>query len=261
MTLATLTGRAAAVALTTVVAASALTGCGSDDTSGSGSKTVTIHVFAAASLTEAFTTLGKKFEKDHPGTKVELNFGPSSGLAEQITGGAPADVFASASPSNMDTLVQGGDASDPKDFAKNSGEIAVPPDNPAGIATVADLAKPGVKVAVCQAQVPCGKVATEIFASSKVAVKPVTEEVDVKSVLTKVTLGEVDAGLVYVTDVKAAGDKVKGIEIPEAQNSVTSYPIATLKDSKHEKQASEFVDLVLSDDGSQVLTEAGFAQP
>jgi molybdate transport system substrate-binding protein len=249
-----------AALLTSLLALTSLAACGSDDDNGGGSK-VTLHVFAAASLTEAFTTLGKQFEKDHPGTKVELNFGPSSGLAEQITGGAPADVFASASPSNMDTLTQSGDASDPKDFAKNSGEIAVPPDNPAGITSVADLAKPGVKVAVCQSQVPCGKVATEVFANSKVTVKPATEEVDVKSVLTKVTLGEVDAGLVYVTDVKAAGDKVKGIEIPDDQNSITSYPIATLKDSKHEKEAGEFVDLVLSDDGSKVLTEAGFAQP
>jgi molybdate transport system substrate-binding protein len=247
--------------ITGVLALTSLAACGSDDSSDSAKKDVTLHVFAAASLTETFTELGKQFEKAHPGTKVEFNFGPSSGLAEQITSGAPADVFASASPSNMDTLVTSGDAGDPKDFAKNSGEIAVPPDNPARIASVADLAKSGVKVAVCQAQVPCGKVATEVFAHSHVTVKPATEEVDVKSVLTKVTLGEVDAGLVYVTDVKAAGDKVKGVEIPDAQNSITSYPVASLKDSKHAKEAGEFVDLVLSDDGSQVLTEAGFAQP
>jgi molybdate transport system substrate-binding protein len=243
-----------------LLALASLTACGSDD-SGSGNKLVTLHVFAASSLTEAFTTLGKQFEKEHPGTKVEFNFGPSSGLGEQITSGAPADVFASASPSNMDTLVSTGAAKDPKDFATNSGEIAVPPDNPAKITSVADLAKPKVKVAVCQAQVPCGKVATEVVANSNIEVKPATEEVDVKSVLTKVALDEVDAGLVYVTDVQAAGDKVKGIEIPEAQNSVTSYPIASLKDSKHAKEAGEFVDLVLSDDGSKVLTAAGFAKP
>jgi molybdate transport system substrate-binding protein len=243
-----------------LLALASLTACGSGD-SGSGSKQVTLHVFAASSLTEAFTTLGKQFEKEHPDTLVEFNFGPSSGLGEQITSGAPADVFASASPSNMDTLVSTGAAKDPKDFATNSGEIAVPPDNPAKITSVADLAKPKVKVAVCQAQVPCGKVATEVLANSNIEVKPATEELDVKSVLTKVTLDEVDAGLVYVTDVQAAGDKVKGIEIPEAQNSVTSYPIATLKDSKHAKEAGEFVDLVLSDDGSKVLTAAGFAKP
>lgn len=252
--------RSLAVAVTGALALSSLAACGSDD-SGDGAKSVTLHVFAAASLTGAFTTLGKRFEQDHPGTKVEFNFGPSSGLSEQITGGAPADVFASASPSNMDTVVKSGEAGDPKDFAQNSGEIAVPVDNRAGVASVADLANPGVKVAVCQAQVPCGKVAAEVFARSHVTVKPVTEEIDVKSVLTKVTLGEVDAGLVYVTDVKAAGDKVKGVQIPGDQNSVTSYPIATLKDSEHPKEADEFVDLVLSDEGSKVLTQAGFAQP
>lgn len=251
--------RVATAAVAGILAVTSLAACGGKDDSSSSK--VTLHVFAAASLTEAFTTLGKEFQKDHPGTKVEFNFGPSSGLAEQITSGAPADVFASASPSNMDTLTSSGDAKDPKDFAKNSGEIAVPPNNPAHITSVADLAKPGVKVAVCQAEVPCGKVATDVFANSHVAVKPATEEVDVKSVLTKVQLGEVDAGLVYVTDVKAAGDKVKGIEIPDTQNSITSYPIATVKGSRHAKQAAEFVDLVLSSHGSQVLADAGFAQP
>ncbi len=185
---------------------------------------MTLHVFAAASLTESFTTLGQQFEKDHPGTKVALNFGPSSGLSEQIGQGAPSDVFASASPSNMDTLVAGGDAKDPKDFAKNSMEIATPPDNPAKIASVDDLAKKGVKVALCQAQVPCGKVAAEVFSNAKITVQPVTEEVDVKSVLTKVSLGEVDAGVVYVTDVRAAGDKVKGVEIPERPERLDLLP-------------------------------------
>ena len=250
--------RTACLALAVTLSLSTLTACGGEDSSG---KKVTLRVFAAASLTESFTALGKKFHEEHPGTKVVFEFGPSSGLAEQIGQGAPADVFASASPTNMDTVVQKGNASDPQDFVTNSAEIAVPPSNPASITQLSDLARPGVKVVVCQPQVPCGKVATEVFANSNIEVKPATEEVDVKSVLTKVTLDEVDAGLVYVTDVQAAGDKVKGIEIPEAQNSVTSYPIATLKDSKHAKEAGEFVDLVLSDDGSQVLTEAGFAQP
>jgi molybdate transport system substrate-binding protein len=252
-----------AALLTSLLVLSSLAACGStgEGAGSGGDSNVTLHVFAAASLTEAFTTLGKQFEKDHPGTDVALNFGPSSGLAEQITGGAPADVFASASPTNMDTLVRSGDASNPRDFARNSGEIAVPPDNPAGISSVADLAAPGVKVAVCQPQVPCGKVATEVFSRSAVTVKPATEEVDVKSVLTKVTLGEVDAGLVYVTDVQAAGDKVKGIVIPDDQNSVTSYPIARLEGSRHEREAGEFIDLVLSADGAKVLTDAGFAQP
>jgi molybdate transport system substrate-binding protein len=244
-----------------VLALSSVAGCRSDSGGGSG-KDVTLHVFAAASLTEAFTTLGRQFEKDHPGTRVQFNFGPSSGLAEQIADGAPADVFASASPSNMDTLVKSGDAHGPEDFATNSGEIAVPPDNPAGIVAVGDLVGQGVKVAVCQPQVPCGKLAAAIFLDKLgLDLKPTTEEVDVKSVLTKVALGEVDAGVVYVTDVRAAGGKVKGIEIPDHQNASTSYPIARLKDSAHEKEAQEFVDLVLSDDGSKLLTAAGFARP
>ena len=113
----------------------------------------------------------------------------------------------------------------------------------------------------CQPQVPCGKVAAEVFANAGLTVKPASEEVDVKSVLTKVQLGEVDAGMVYVTDVQAAGDKVKGVEIPDTQNASTSYPIAALEGSKHQKEAAEFVDLVLSDDGAKVLEEAGFAQP
>ena len=248
--------------LAVLLGLTSLAACGSDDSSGSSTKKdVTIRVFAAASLTESFTELGKQFEKDHPGTTVQFSFGPSSGLAEQIGSDAPADVFASASPTNMDTVVQAGDAKDPEDFATNSMEIATPPDNPAGITSLDDLAKPGVKVAVCQPQVPCGKVATEVFTKAGVKVKPVTEEVDVKSVLTKVTLEEVDAGMVYVTDVQAAGDKVKGVEIPAEENATTSYPIATLTGSEHQKEASEFVDLVLSADGTKVLEEAGFESP
>ena len=239
-----------------VLALAALSGCGS----GSSSK-VTLHVFAAASLTESFTSLGKTFEKKYPDTKVVFDFGPSSGLAEQIGQGAPADVFASASPTNMDTVVQGGDAKDPKDFVKNSGEIAVPPSNPAGVTKIQDLAKPGVKVVVCQAQVPCGKIATQVFANAGITVKPVSQEVDVKSTLAKVELGEADAGVVYVTDVLAAGDKVKAVPIPDAQNATTTYPIAPLTGSKHEKQAQQFVDYVLSDTGRSVLEKAGFQAP
>jgi molybdate transport system substrate-binding protein len=192
---------------------------------------------------------------------VELNFGPSSGLAEQIRSGAPADVFASASQSNMETLVESGDAKDPEDFATNSMEVAVPPDNPARVVALGDLVGKGVKVAVCQPQVPCGKATAAVFARADLTLRPTTEEVDVKSVLTKVTLGEVDAGMVYVTDVLAAGDKVKGVEIPQRLNASTSYPIAALDGSEHAKEAAEFVDLVISDAGAKVLGEAGFQRP
>ena len=261
--------RPPAVVLTAALALSPLAACGSSDSggsaasgsgAGSGTKS-TLTVFAAASLSETFTTLGKTFEKQHPGTTVRFSFGPSSGLAEQIGQGAPAEVFASASPTNMDTVVTSGDAEDPKDFATNSMEIAVPPANPGKVSDVADLAGQGVKVAVCQPQVPCGKVATEVFDKAGLTVKPATEEVDVKSVLTKVTLGEVDAGVVYVTDVQAAGSKVKGIEIPAAQNATTTYPIAALTKAKDPKAAQQFVDLVLSAEGAKVLEAAGFARP
>lgn len=239
-----------------------LAGCGSSGAGGKGeAEQQTLRVFAAASLTESFTALGKQFESEHDGVQVVFNFGPSSGLAQQIQSGAPADVFASASPTNMDTLVQSKAADEPRDFAVNTMEIAVPPANPGKVRSLADLARAGVKVAVCQPQVPCGVVAAKVFEQAGLKVKPVTEEVDVKSVLTKVGLGEVDAGVVYVSDVKAAGDKVTGVAIPADQNASTTYPIATLSNSRNSSLAKQFVDLVLSKAGTAELAKAGFGAP
>ena len=220
-----------------------------------------ITVFAAASLTGTFTQLGKQFEAAHPGDKVTFSFGPSSGLATQITSGAPADVFAPAAPANMDQVVSAGDASSPTDFAKNIMEVAVPAGNPAKVTSVDSLASPSVTVALCQPQVPCGVVAAQVFKNAKITVKPVTLEADVKSVLTKVELGDVDAGMVYVTDVKAAGSKVKGIQIPADENASTLYPIATISRSSHKAIAQAFVAYVLSPAGQQVLAAAGFEKP
>jgi len=220
-----------------------------------------VTVFAAASLTESFGTLGKQFEAAHPGVMVRFDFAASSALAESISQSAPADVFASASTKDMDSVVKSGDAGAPKTFAKNVMEIAVPADNPAGVTDVADLAKPGLKLAVCQQQVPCGATAQQVFDKAKITVKPVTLGADVKAVLTAVRLGEVDAGVVYKTDVDAAGTKVKGIEIPAEENASTSYPIATLGKAPNAAAARAFVDYVLSTDGTKVLTEAGFASP
>ena len=200
-------------------------------------------------------------EQANPGVTVTFSFGPSSGLAEQITQGAPADVFASASTKNMDQVVQSGAATAPKPFASNQMEIAVPPDNPAHVAGVKDLARSGVKVALCQAQVPCGATAAKVFDKAGVTVTPVTEEVDVKSVLAKVSLGEVDAGVVYVTDVRSAGSKVRGIPIPADINASTSYPIATLAKAPNPAAAKAFTGLVLSAAGQQVLAADGFAKP
>jgi molybdate transport system substrate-binding protein len=220
-----------------------------------------IRVFAAASLTEAFGTLGKRFQASHPATTVTLSFGASSTLATQITQGAPADVFASAAPKNMDTVVRAGDASAPVVFAKNSMEIAVPPANPARITAVADLARSGVKVALCQPQVPCGAAAAALFGRAKITVKPVTLEADVKSTLAKVRLGEVDAGVVYVTDVKAAGSDVLGVPITAAVNASTAYPIAALTTAKNPLLAQAFLAYVRSTKGQAVLTQAGFSAP
>jgi molybdate transport system substrate-binding protein len=245
------------------VAAAGCSSSGSGSSSGAGASPSggTITVFAAASLTETFTQLGKQFEAAHPGDTVKFSFGPSSGLAEQITSGAPADVFASAAPANMDQVVTAGDASSPQNFAKNVMEVATPPNNPGKVSSVNDLAKKSVKVALCQPQVPCGVVAAEVFKNAGITVKPVTLQPDVKSVLTQVETGNVDAGMVYVTDVQAAGSKVKGVTISSSDNASTLYPIATIKSSKHKSEAQAFMNYVLSPAGQQVLAAAGFEKP
>lgn len=230
-------------------------------TSTSTSLSGTVNVFAAASLKETFSKLGEEFQAAHPGTRIVFSFGPSSGLATQIGQGAPADVFASASEKDMGQVVSAGGASRPTTFVKNVMEIALPATNPGHVTKLTDLSRPGVKVAVCQPAVPCGVVAAKVFTKAKLDVKPVSQEVDVKSVLTKVMLGEVDAGMVYVTDVKAAGDKVKGIQIPDSVNASTSYPIATLTTSTNKAAAQAFTDFVLSAEGAKVMTAGGFVKP
>jgi len=251
-----------------VLLAVALAGCSSESSgssasrgAGSGGPTGTITVLAASSLTETFTTLGEQFEAAHPGTTVTLSFAASSALATQITSGAPADLFASASTATMDRVVQAGAATSPTPFAVNTMEIAVPPSNPGGVDALADLADPAVKVAVCQPQVPCGVAAAKVFSNAGITVQPVTLEPDVKSVLSKVTLGEVDAGVVYVTDVKAAGTTVAGVPVPADVNATTTYPIAALTGSKNQALAQQFVDYVLSGAGASVLSAAGFGTP
>jgi len=220
-----------------------------------------ITVLAAASLTASFSTLGARFEAAHPGVRVTLSFAGSSALATQITSGAPADVFASASAATMDAVVAAGAAAEPTVFATNVMEIAVPPGNPGRVTGVGSLARGDVKTAVCQPQVPCGATAQEVFTKARIAVQPVTLEPDVKSVLSKVLLGEVDAGVVYVTDVLSAGGEVRGVRIPDDLNASTSYPIATLTGSAAPATATAFVDYVLSPAGSEVLAAAGFRRP
>lgn len=244
--------------LAAVVLMAALTGCGGDESDAASAVTV----FAAASLTEAFTRIGTEFEAANPGAKVTFNFGPSSGLAEQIVQGAAADVFAAASTSTMDKVVAAGRADgQPAVFVRNYLQIAVPAGNPAGVSGLADFAKPELKLAVCAEQVPCGSAAKRAFTAAGVTAQPDTLEQDVKAVLTKVRLGEVDAGVVYRTDVQAAGEQVEGIDFPEAEQAVNDYPIVAVKDAPAGAAARAFVEYVRSPDGAQVLAEAGFASP
>jgi molybdate transport system substrate-binding protein len=235
-----------------------LAACGGDD----GSPDGTLTVYAAASLTSAFEEIGSRFEAEHDGVDVRFSFGGSSDLVTQIQNGAPADVFASADTANMDELVDDDlAAADPQDFATNVLEIAVPPGDPAGIRTFQDLAKPGLDLVVCAPEVPCGAAAQQVARKAGVTLQPVSEEQSVTDVLAKVTAGEADAGLVYVTDVQAAGSDVEGIPFPEAGGVVNVYPIAPVKGTDQSALAREFIDMVRGATGQRVLEDAGFGQP
>jgi molybdate transport system substrate-binding protein len=222
----------------------------------------TLTVFAAASLTATFTDLADRFEAVHPGVTVTLNFGGSADLVTQITEGAPADVFAAADPKNMAKLSASGlIAGEPALFASNTLEIAVPPDNPAGIRSFADLAAPGVHVVVCAPQVPCGAATGKLEAATGVRLAPVSEENAVTDVLGKVSSGEADAGLVYVTDVASAGDSVLGIAFPESSQAVNEYPIGLIAGSGQAGLATSFTRFVIGTVGRSVLAAAGFGTP
>jgi molybdate transport system substrate-binding protein len=240
-----------------------LAACGSNDQAGGsgGGSGTTLTVLAASSLTGAFTEIGKEFEAAHSGVHVRFSFGGSSDLVSDIQNGAPADVFASADTANMDVLTKDGTATGPRDFATNVLEIATPPGNPAHVRSFADLGKPGVKVVVCADGVPCGTAAAEMEQRTHVTIHPVSEEQSVTDVLGKVESGDADAGLVYVTDVKAAGTRVTGVPFPQSSQVVNTYPIAALKDSQDATLARQFVDFVLGAQGQKVLKDAGFGKP
>ena len=239
-----------------------LAGCGGEaDADRAPGDQGTITVLAAASLTEAFTRLGRDFEAGHPGTSVRFSFGSSSTLATQVTQGAPADVFAAANPATMRTVTDAGAAADPVDIATNTLELAVPRGNPGHVTGLADLADPDLRIALCAEQVPCGAAAVTVLERAGVRARPDTLESDVKAVLQKVTADEVDAALVYRTDVLAAGDQVEGLEFPEAGKAVNRYPVAVLRQSHDPATARAFVDLVRSAAGQRVLDEAGFGRP
>ncbi|MEU7209228.1 molybdate ABC transporter substrate-binding protein [Streptomyces sp. NPDC048110] len=261
-------GGAGAAALLALSACSSSSDPGTDSDSAGGSSSSSakvsgqVTVFAAASLKESFTTLGETFEKQHPGTEVTFNFAGSDTLAASITSGAPADVFASASPKTMATVTDAGAAAGtPVTFVRNQLEIATLPGNPDRVSSLKDLTGSGLKVVLCDKTVPCGAAARKALDASGLELTPVSYEQDVKAALTKVELKEADAAVVYKTDVKAAGDKVTGVDFPESAKAVNDYPITLLKNAPNTDAAKAFIELVKSAEGQRVLTGAGFRTP
>lgn len=237
----------------------AVSACGS---SGKAPEGETLMVFAAASLKKTFTEIGEQFKTDNPGVSVEFNFAGSSDLVTQLTQGAQADVFASADTKNMDKAVEAGLIDgDPVNFASNTLTIAVAPGNPKQITSFQDLTKPGLNVVVCAPQVPCGSATQKVEDATGVQLTPVSEESSVTDVLNKVTTGEADAGLVYVTDAAGAGNKVTAVPFPESAGAVNTYPIAALKSASSAELARKFIDAVTGEAGQKTLSAAGFAKP
>lgn len=250
-----------------------LTGCGSKPSSTSSTSSApasqspapaarAVVVFAAASLKPAFTQIAEHFKTDNPGAGVDFDFAGSSELATQLTQGATADVFASADTAQMDTVASAGLLSGtPVNFASNTLVIVTEPGNPKQVKSFADLAQPGLSVVMCQQPVPCGAAAQRIEDKTGVHLNPVSEEPNVTDVLNKVTAGQADAGLVYITDAVNAGDKVATVKFPEAADAVNVYPIAVLNKAPQQALAQKFVDLVTGETGQKILDQAGFGKP
>ncbi|MGB8389319.1 molybdate ABC transporter substrate-binding protein [Mycobacterium sp.] len=251
--------------LVSTVLAAGLVACSSKPPSSpsqSSGSAGSIVVFAAASLKPAFTQIGRRFKDDNPGYGVDFDFAGSSELATQLTQGATADVFASADTAQMDTVAKAGLlAGSPTNFASNTLVIVTAPGNPKNIGSFADLAKPGLNVVICQQPVPCGSATQRIEDSTGVHLDPVSEELSVTDVLNKVTSGQADAALVYVTDAISAGDKVTAVNFPEAAGAVNVYPIGMLKKAPLPTLAQSFVTLVMSTTGQKILAQLGFAKP
>jgi molybdate transport system substrate-binding protein len=260
--------RALAVATTTALVA-ALAACatpsGSAEPDDAGSSPAaeeqTLTVLAAASLRDVFADLAEGFEAEHEGVSVALSFAGSADLADQLLAGSPGDVFASADTKNMDRVVEGGDAADPVVFATNTLTVVVPPGNPGGVTSFADLAREDLKVVVCAAEVPCGAATAKVEAAAGTTVHRVSEESSVTDVLAKVTAGEADAGLVYVTDATLAGDDVEVIDVPETKTVITTYPIAVTTGAADAALAKAWLDLVTGPVGQAALAKAGFGAP
>ena len=227
---------------------------------GTRAPTGSITVSAASSLTEAFTALGRRFERRHPKTTFTLNVGSSSALAGQIRAGAPVDVYAAADVAAMDELrAPTRLVTTPRSFARNRMEIAVKPGNPEGVTSVRDLADAGT-VALCGASVPCGVYAADVLTRAGVTIpdSDVTRGADAKATIGAVAHGDADAAIVYATDVAAAGDTVDGVTIPDEHNVVALYPIATLADASNPRLAKRFVEFVVSRTGQRILARHGF---
>jgi molybdate transport system substrate-binding protein len=241
-----------------ILAVALVTACGTASSS-TDRLSGTVSVFAAASLTDSFNAIGQAFEHDHAGVSVRFDFAGTPTLVTQIEQGAPADVFASADTANMDRLQGDGfTAGTSAVFARNQLEIVVAPKNPKGITSLADLAKPGVIYISEASTVPAGKYSLQALQKAGVRVTPKSLETDVKSVISKIELGEADAGIVYTTDVKAAGDKVQGVPIPDEYNVVATYPIAAVKGTRESALASAFIEFVTSSGGQLILVNYGF---
>ncbi len=253
-----------ALALTVVLGLGAP--CGDDGPKGSAASTTSsattavagnLTVLAAASLSESFKELGRAFEAKHPGSKVTFSFDSSSALAAQANNAAPADLFASADPANMKKVTDAGNATGPKVFAHNKLAIIVAKGNPKKIKSLTDFSR--ISFVLCAPEVPCGRYGVEALSKAGVKARPKSLETNVKGVVTKVTSGEADAGIGYVTDAKAAAASAEGIEIPDAQNVIAEYPMAVLKQSANSNLAYAFLDYILGPEAQAVLAKYGFA--
>lgn len=246
----------AAAGFMSIALPAGLTGCGKSAPS------QPIVVFAAASLKQAFTQISEQFKTDNPGATVTFSFAGSSELATQLTEGANADVFASADTAQMDNVTKAGlAAGKPVNFASNTLVIVTAPGNPKHVQSFADLNHAGLSVVLCQQPVPCGAATQRIENNTGVHLNPVSEEPSVTDVLNKVTTGQADAGLVYVTDALNAGSKAATVRFPEAAGARNVYPIAVLKKAAQPELAQKFVDAVTGEHGQKVLVQAGFANP
>ncbi|MGI5351777.1 molybdate ABC transporter substrate-binding protein [Streptomyces sp. CA-250714] len=257
-----LTPRRVLAALGTVAVLVPLAACGSDsgdgDEGGKGGKTE-LTVLGAASLTDVFQAAGKAYEKEHPGTKVKFSFAGSQELAAQVKQGVPADVLATADTRTMDGLK--GETGRPAVFAKNRLVIATGEGNPKHVKGLKDLADSKLKVVLAAPEVPVGRYGKQVLDAQKLKVDPVSQEPNVRAVLSKVELGEADAGLVYRTDAATAPKKVDAVDIPDSQNAIASYPAAPLKQSEHPKEAASFVKWLSTPEAQKLLRKAGFQRP